>query len=742
MVDKDRQVQARKTTGSFWLTTFLIIAALALLFSGFILRETFQHSRRNIETALTTLTRSVDEKLESVDTRMQQLIQSDLKARAFFINNIKREDYYDLYLFFQDLYNTVVLDETLHSLYAYRRSDDLVISTAYIHTSKLSDFGDQDFLLTVDEGYKAAHSPVQSVLDAYKRVSPLRLVDGQSVMSISNCYPIYSNRYGWLVANVSAKALKNYIGALVNDTGAEIEVSDQAGSVLFSTFQEGGGRYSIEGERLSAYSGLRFKARQRTTLAGYFITKGYFVLIALGVFMLLVCAYRILAFTKNETMPLDRIKGEMKLFFGAETAPNDSGRKTPPLESSFAQLLTEARKYRGKYDEWRVLKRQDFINLLLSSSENLSQEELNEYCQYDDVSFLRGAVTLAVICAIDEETDPNTQLADPEYLPNTLEKAHEYMGSQYLMQRRSAAETVLITEMAPLEVQQLLSYINGNLVPLSMAVSDYVFDYRQIAACYAELNSMQRYRMVLDNPFIITRQRFNLLDRANSIEIYAAVQELNGAITRFDPEWEEKLELLRSRMEASLLTEENIRQIVHGLLGNLHESLKIIGQEFQTEFRRSVVEVYTLQEGSLRTLSSVLDALKALLSEYMLWAGDNQRNSSRHALMRRIEQYIDGEIGNDQLSLQSISAYFNMNASSFSTVFKKLFGEKFVDYVIRLRIERSCMLLKDPAVTVEAVARSVGYANAASFSRVFKKETGRSPSEYRTMNQEPGSAQA
>ena len=733
MIDKSRHVQRKKTTGSFWLTTFLIIAALALLFSGFILRETLEHSKHNIETVLTTLTRSVDEKLETIDTHMQQLIQSDLRISAFFINNIKRENYYDLYLFYNDLYNNVVLDKMLHSLYAYRRSDDLVISTVYIHTSKLSDFGDREFLILNDETYKAAHNAKQNVSDSYSRISPIRTVDGQSVVSISNCYPIYSNRYGWLVANISAKALNEYISALVSDTGAEIEVCDQADNVLFSSFTKSGGRYAIEDERISAYSGLRFSARQRTTLIGYSITKGYLVMIALGILMTFVCAYRILVFTKNETMPLDRIKGEMRQFFGIEEVQEESDQKTPRLENTFAQLLTEAKKYRSKYEEWRVLKRHDFINLLLKSSESLSEEELNEYCQYDDVSFLRGPVTLAVIYAFNEEANPETRLADLEYLQNTLEKAHEVMGSQYLMQQ-SAMETVLITEMTPLEVQQLLSYINGNLLPLSMSVSDYIFDYHRIAAQYCELNSMQRYRMVLDNPFIITKQRFSSLSRANSIEIYAAEQELNSAITRFDSEWEKDLELLRSRMEASLLTEENIRQIVHGFLENLQESLKIIGKEYQTRFKRIVVDVYALQEGSLRTLTSIMDALKALLSEYMHWAGDNQRNSSRHALKQEIEQYIDGEIGNDQLSLQSVSAQFGMNASSFSTVFKKLFGEKFVDYVIRLRIERSCAMFQDSAMTIEEVARSVGYTNAASFSRVFKKATGRSPSEYRTKN--------
>ncbi len=556
MVSQNVRPQYKRIAGSLWVTILLVISALALIFAGFILRENLGHSRRNIESALITVTRFVNEKLETIDARMQQIIQSDLRAGAFFIHNTKRENSYDLYLFYKDLNNTAVSDSLIHSISAWRKSDDLVISTVYIHTSALEDFGDREYLMRTDEAYTYAHMVDLPEKYSYSHVSPIRTVDGQSVLSINNCYPIYSNRYGWLVVNVDVKKLSAYIAALVSDTGMEIRISDAEGKILFISQADPENSHSIGNAQTSSYSGLEFSVRQRYSFIGYYVTRGYFSLIAIGVALLLMCVLRLMSFTRNEIIPLDRFRGELDRYYAAEPEKKTAGKGKPRLQLTFDQLLADARKYRSTYDEWLFFKRRDFINLLLDNSEKLRQEELNEYCRYDDVSFICGPVALAVICVSDADTgeDAQEKSQDLDYLSRTLEKYHEFMGDRCLIHLRDDREIVLITEMSPLEVQQLLSYIGGSVMPVSVAVSEYVFDYHEIAACYRSLSGMQQYRMVLGNPLLITEHRFRRLSRNNSLEIYEGVQELCGAVTRFDGKWESKLDKLRSRMEESLLT--------------------------------------------------------------------------------------------------------------------------------------------------------------------------------------------
>ena len=51
-------------------------------------------------------------------------------------------------------------------------------------------------------------------------------------------------------------------------------------------------------------------------------------------------------------------------------------------------------------------------------------------------------------------------------------------------------------------------------------------------------------------------------------------------------------------------------------------------------------------------------------------------------------------------------------------------------YLTRVRVEYAKLLLRDEDVSVTYVAEAAGFANANYFSKVFRRETGMSPSEY------------
>jgi two-component system response regulator YesN len=74
-----------------------------------------------------------------------------------------------------------------------------------------------------------------------------------------------------------------------------------------------------------------------------------------------------------------------------------------------------------------------------------------------------------------------------------------------------------------------------------------------------------------------------------------------------------------------------------------------------------------------------------------------------------------------------------MNADYLGKLFKKETGEKFSNYITRLRIELAIkMIEKENDVKVFEIAEKIGYGeNPQYFSQVFKKHTGFTPSEYK-----------
>ncbi len=83
------------------------------------------------------------------------------------------------------------------------------------------------------------------------------------------------------------------------------------------------------------------------------------------------------------------------------------------------------------------------------------------------------------------------------------------------------------------------------------------------------------------------------------------------------------------------------------------------------------------------------------------------------------------------LTQEFIASLFYLNRSYLSQLFKKKTGEKFVNYLNNIRIEKAKELLTQTDKDISSVARSVGYDNTKYFFRVFKKKVGTSPELYR-----------
>lgn len=65
----------------------------------------------------------------------------------------------------------------------------------------------------------------------------------------------------------------------------------------------------------------------------------------------------------------------------------------------------------------------------------------------------------------------------------------------------------------------------------------------------------------------------------------------------------------------------------------------------------------------------------------------------------------------------------------FGRIFKEQFGVDFREYVLRYRIREACRLLRNPRASIAEVGYSVGFSEPSYFARMFKKLTGRCPSD-------------
>lgn len=83
------------------------------------------------------------------------------------------------------------------------------------------------------------------------------------------------------------------------------------------------------------------------------------------------------------------------------------------------------------------------------------------------------------------------------------------------------------------------------------------------------------------------------------------------------------------------------------------------------------------------------------------------------------------------VSLPDVAARANLSPYHFLRVYKQAYGETPHEFLTRLRIERAKTLLARGGHNVTEACFEVGFSSLGSFSALFNRHVGLSPSEYR-----------
>ncbi|WCN37606.1 helix-turn-helix transcriptional regulator [Aneurinibacillus uraniidurans] len=99
-------------------------------------------------------------------------------------------------------------------------------------------------------------------------------------------------------------------------------------------------------------------------------------------------------------------------------------------------------------------------------------------------------------------------------------------------------------------------------------------------------------------------------------------------------------------------------------------------------------------------------------------------------LIQQCSRYIIEHYTED-LTVTCVAGQVNLSPAYFSRLFKKETGRSFVEYVTFVRLQRAIWLLRHTNKTIEQIAEELGFNTPNYFSAIFKKYAGLAPSEYR-----------
>ncbi|WP_165452487.1 response regulator [Paenibacillus thalictri] len=109
---------------------------------------------------------------------------------------------------------------------------------------------------------------------------------------------------------------------------------------------------------------------------------------------------------------------------------------------------------------------------------------------------------------------------------------------------------------------------------------------------------------------------------------------------------------------------------------------------------------------------------------------DTISRDGRSQIVKLVNQYIETHLGID-ISLQTIADHVRFNAAYLSKIYKLETGEGISEYALRLRMDKAMYLLKQPHYKIYEISELLGYQNPQYFSKLFKREYGCTPQEFR-----------
>ncbi|RKL65426.1 DNA-binding response regulator [Salipaludibacillus neizhouensis] len=180
-------------------------------------------------------------------------------------------------------------------------------------------------------------------------------------------------------------------------------------------------------------------------------------------------------------------------------------------------------------------------------------------------------------------------------------------------------------------------------------------------------------------------------------------------------------------------------QLIHQASESKVEMIKKAMENFFIILTRSMKEFgfdedVQMSFDTLETSMQIKERAKTHLSVIIERLGE-WRTSGVESLLLQAKEYIDNNY-HKTVMLEEVAETIGLSSYYLSKLFKDKFQVTFIDYLTNTRIQKAKDLLLDGKTPLKEIAMNIGYKDPNYFSRVFKKEMGLSPREYRSKYQQ------
>jgi two-component system response regulator YesN len=727
---------------------FVVISVLIFSFFSILNNSAQKQIAMTDDSIATKVMQAVDANLKASEQMTIKEIFTDEKLKDFYTYAAGDKTLFDYFVISHKLDDFSSMLPFSSSIYMYNEQSGKILSRNGL--SDLDQFGDRDFLLaayqsrTSPPGWTSPRSYREFIHDSSE----------EQVVSLVKFFPIDGIKQGAVVVNIRVRSLVGFMKDLTRyDAGfirlltSNLEPFDRSLALQSQTtsVQElkrkqihsdyTGWLYMPGGQRdrklsfMSQFNDLWIIVGIATIIIGVFwftyITHRHYKPIQ-------SIAVRINDYTKRKSSELVKHAGIDELKF-IELAIDNLLEKTSQYEKLHNDDLLIRR--RQVLVDWleghRIMNetewKQETARLQLPSQFNrlaVAMMEIDRYSHFiSDYSSSDQYLLKFVVSNVLQEVAQNEGI----FAWNEWVEPQQMAVLFYLNDRQEQDENTVYDFM-----KKLQDWILANLeFTVSVGIGPETHTLGHIPQSYAEAKKHLSYKPVFGLGSLIGSRDVHAKTEGRIFPHLQSVRIIVKSFRTDDGQWQTHMTSLFHALKKGRFSQSDINHISNYFMYHLNKELMEMtgeAQELWTTEYKPVLEA--LVEHSEK-LEEWHERLVMLLSELEPRVRAARYARNNHELICQVKVYIETHYVDSDLSLNRISDHFEMNPRYLSKLFKEEFGEKFIDYLLRIRLEEAQRLLLKTDLSVQHIAERVGYVHVISFHRAFKNVVGVPPGDFR-----------
>ncbi len=242
---------------------------------------------------------------------------------------------------------------------------------------------------------------------------------------------------------------------------------------------------------------------------------------------------------------------------------------------------------------------------------------------------------------------------------------------------------------------------------------------------------VQSLELLEERPFssgieVLLERRHDALDSAESFLTVDEVNRISYWVSA--TEKDELLDYVLSRLDdcqKRRIPARAMKQISHDLLNTIARTAYARYEDF------TIDKYADLKTGIDESLDEA-ELKQIFVRACELLFAPEEMAGAKSRMFEEVTDYIQKHY-QDALSLEFFADRYGMSLGHFSRSFKENVGDKYVDYVNKVKIGKAKEMLLETDERIEDISEKVGYLSYKSFNAIFKKYEGITPSKFRTV---------